>query len=127
MRKPFIALFTVALLVSGFTTLPAFAGFGFEDPQLCVNGALLSVVPGAATDVYVSVPAYAYVDFQVAGCGGDPSLPVVAASNVSYSDKDKIAVSVKAADGTSVVFAYNGSVQTKLAALGLARAKFPLK
>lgn len=103
---------------------PASAAFGFEDPQLCVNDRLLTVVPGAPADVYVSVPASAKVDFIVAHCGGSDKPVLADHVIVGGSDSNMEVVALNASG--AVTFSYNGSTQVKQAGNGVAKAKFRL-
>lgn len=114
--KKLVLLFAVgALLLSALSFAPrAFAARSFEDPQLCVNGKLLRVDPTTASiDVWVKVGPDVSVSFDVASCGGDPSLPAVEPSQVSYDGKKKhMEVRVQTDPKAQVVITYD--CKTKL-------------
>lgn len=80
-----------AIIFGAFLTpAPAKAALSFEDPQLCVNGKLLMIEPTTAgIEVWVRVGPKLTVDFNVADCGGNPSLPVIPADHVSYDGPGK--------------------------------------
>ncbi len=124
-----LSVLALAGLVLGsllMSTSPAFASWGFEDPQLCVNGRLLTVIPAGPSDVYVKVPTGTLVDFNVANCGGT-ELPVLE-SHVRYSDdlEDKLVVRAKVPSGTVVYFTYDGVTKSKTSDDGAVKAKFEL-
>lgn len=124
----FIAVFAVVVLIMA-SSPAAFAsnGWGLEDPQLCVNGQLLTVLPAAPTDVYVTVPKTADVDFQVEDCGGKSRLGVVPFDNVTYQGNNKLWLTAATSDGTSVAFSWNGQSVVDVAEGGHASAAFSTK
>lgn len=81
MRNFLLAFIIGALFLSlVFAVAPATAGFAFEDPQLCVNGKLLTIHPSESTAVDVTavhVPADAVIGLP-SSCdpNGDDSLAI---------------------------------------------------
>jgi hypothetical protein len=120
------AVVAVVVLVMA-SAPPALArnGWGLEDPQLCVNHQLLTVMPAAPTDVFVQVPKQA--NFGYSGCGLDPDIPVVPIGNVSVQGVNFLRVSVQSRDGTAVVFTWGDETVVGIAEDGVATAKFNVK
>ncbi len=114
-------LFALCLL----NTSSAQAGFGFEDPQLCVNGKLLMIVPGSPASVYVSVPPDAVVDYSANHCGGKNNFSIPAA-NVSRNGTSQMTVTVATMSNTEIVFSYDGTTVTRSNSSGIVAAKFKL-
>lgn len=98
------------LFAAILTPTPARAALSFEDPQLCVNGKLLMVEPTTGgIEVWVRVGPDLTVNFDVLSCGGDPTLPVVAASHVKYDGKKNwLEVAVQTEKYTDVILHWNG-------------------
>jgi hypothetical protein len=120
----FVVVFVLALAL---TTVPAAqASFGFEDPQLCVNGHLLVVQPVEPNNVFVSIPPGTAVDYNVSDCGGDATQPVVPAANVTFDGKKQMEVRASVAKHVNVTFSYNGSSETHQSGNGNVKAKFKL-
>jgi hypothetical protein len=125
MKAYFVILAVAVTIVLVLTNTPtASARFQLEDPQLCVNGQLLSVAFAHDGEAYVSVPQDAEVDFNLADCGGNDE--VIPADNVMYNGKNKMTVVAVTADDNFVAFSYNGKVFVKRAVDGVAQAKFNL-
>jgi hypothetical protein len=126
--KKFVLVFTSALLVLILmsSVQPARAGFSFEDPQLCVNGRLLTVIPASPGDVYVKVPTGTVVDYVVANCGGT-DLPVQE-SNVKFTDKidDTMVVRAVVDAGTQVTFVYGTVTKVRTNDDDVTKVKFAL-
>lgn len=126
--KYFISMVAVsaALFLVLTNASPALArnGWGLEDPQLCVNGELLTVIPAGPTDVYVQVPKRATVDFVVEDCGGKSKQGVVLQNHVVYLGANAMRVSAFAESGTQVTFSWSGQTVVDVARLGVATAKF---
>ncbi len=125
MKACLMILAVAVIMVLVLTSTPtASARFQMEDPQLCVNGQLLSVAFVQHGEAYVAVPQDAEVDFNVANCGGndDP----VPADHVTYIGKNKMTVVAVTADDSLVGFTYNGKTFLKRADDGTAQAKFNL-
>lgn len=114
------------VLLSAPTAL-ASHGWGLEDPQLCVNGHLLTVLPAKPASVFVSVPRSANVDFRVENCGGKSKLGVVPASNVTYQGSGKMGVTAFVSDGTEVTFSWNAETLSDVADAGRASVSFTMK
>lgn len=105
-----------AILVFAFgTPAPARAALSFEDPQLCVNNQLLMVEPTTAgIEVWVRVGPELTVDFNVANCGGDPTLPAVTPDHVKYDGvKNRLEVAVKTKKFTNVLLHWNGNTHER--------------
>jgi hypothetical protein len=118
MKNLVIALAVGALFLGLIVTFaPAQAGFSFEDPQICLNGKLARVDPTtAAIDVWLKVGAGVDVDFNVINCGGNPDLPVIDPSQVSYGGKkNTVEVTVYTAPKAQVEFWYAGKGKTEKA------------
>ncbi len=112
MRNIIFGLAVGALILGAFASAtPAFAAFSFEDPQLCVDGKLLRVDPTTAkVEVWVRVGPDVQVDYNVANCGGNPDLPVVAKSHVKKNgDAEYVEVKIKTKKWTDVVLEWAGS------------------
>ena len=125
MKRFFGAALVVGWIVVGFANAPvASARYGLEDPQLCINGVLLKVVPAVPSDVTVVVPQEATVNSDVRACGGDPALGVI--TQYSFDKGPKIRVTAAAPDGTPVLFTYNGDSKLRVSDDGSAQAKFKL-
>lgn len=125
--KTLISGLTVTLLLALvlINASATFAGFGWEDPQLCVNGELLTVVPAEPSDVSVTLPLNATYDTDVASCGGDPTQGVI--TNVTKKGNGhKMEVTVQTTPGTVVTFAYNGDTETRSSGGGKVKVKFDL-
>jgi hypothetical protein len=129
--KAFLTVAAVVGLIALFLTNapPAFArnGWGLEDPQLCVNGELLTVIPAAPSQVFVQVPMQATVDYAVENCGGDPTEGVVPSSNVNVQGANQMSVAAQVPDGTTVIFNWGGTTATVVSKNQLAKAKFATK
>lgn len=127
MRTLFILL-AVGVLFVGFG-VPALvrAAPAFEDPQLCVDGMLLRVDPTTdPIDVFVRVGEHLSVDYDVANCGGDPSLPVVDPSQVTVGGGDhELQIRVSTAPKAKVVATFDGKTKLdKADKYGWAKIKF---
>jgi hypothetical protein len=115
------------LLLTNAPTASARNGWGLEDPQLCVNGQLLTVVPAEPADVFVTVPKNAHVDYVVESCGGDSTVGVVPPGNVTFKGGNMLRVDAETDNGTEVAFTWNGQTVTDVAKRGEASAKFKTK
>ena len=117
----------LVLLFSSAPTALAKSGWGLEDPQLCVNGQLLTVVPARPAEVFVTVPKGASVDFVVEDCGGDPTYKVVPSNHVFTLGVNMIRVAAFVRDGTAVTFQWGDQTVVDVARFGVANAKFASK
>jgi hypothetical protein len=111
-----ITLALGAIIFGAFLSpAPAKAALSFEDPQLCVNGELLMIEPTTAgIEVWVRVGPEVTVDFNVADCGGNPSLPVIAPDHVSYDGSNSVLDSViQTEDHTRVLIHWSGRRMTR--------------
>lgn len=125
--KTLISGLTVTLLLALvlINASATFAGFGWEDPQLCVNGELLAVVPASPSDVSVTLPLNATYDTDVASCGGDPAQDVI--TNVTQKGNGhKMEVTVKTKPGTPVTFTYDDETETRSSSGGKVKVTFDL-
>jgi hypothetical protein len=126
--KAFITLVAVsaAMLLLLMNTPPAFAssGWGSEDPQLCVNGQLLTIVPAGPADVFVAVPNGAAVDYKVQHCGGNPAQDIVESSHVTFQSGSVLRATADVVDGTTVTFQWGLQVVSAVAEDGEASATF---
>jgi hypothetical protein len=129
--KALIAIAAVSaalfLILTNASTVFARNGWGLEDPQLCVNGQLLTVAPAEPADVFVIVPKDAKVEFSVDACGGDPTLGVVPIENVTFKGRNMVRVTAETVNGTQVTFNWSGQTLTDIARRGEASAKFKTK
>ena len=130
--KNLLILLAVGALLVGFMSSygPVSAAPMFDDPQLCVNGKLLIVDPTTAPiDVFVQVGSNVTVDFNVANCGGDPSLPIVEAAQVTVGGKaNDMIVSASTAPKAKVFVSYDRkSKEYKADKDGWVEVKFTVK
>ncbi len=117
MKRIVLVLALLVSFVALGSTAPALAAPAFEDPQLCVEGRLLRVDPTTAPiDVWVVVGHNLDISFDVATCGGDPTLPTVDPSQVSTDGKkNRVEVTVQTDPKAKVVFFYDGVTKIKKA------------
>ena len=116
MKKAVFLLPIVALLFASFLNpAPARAALSFEDPQLCVNGNLLMVEPTTAPiEVWVKAGSALTLDFDVAHCGGDPTLPVIDQDHVKRGGpKHELSGKIKTKKYTNVLIHWQGATYTK--------------
>jgi hypothetical protein len=115
MKTLFIAL-AVGILVLGASlgAGTALAGFSFEDPQACLNGQLLSVVPSTESESWLYVGDDVEVDLGVESCGGQAELAFHGDHVLTGAKKaDGFEVQVQSVPGASVTVTYAGKVQVK--------------
>lgn len=124
-----MAAVSAALLFFLVNASPALArnGWGLEDPQLCVNGELLTVIPATPEQVFVQVPKNAVVDFEVSNCGGNPDLGIVLPNQVSVLRSNLMKVTARVPDGTLVAFDWDNVAVNVVAKGGAATAVFATK
>lgn len=130
MNKLSIVLAIGVLLLSvGLTAVPAQAGLAFEDPQLCVNGKLLMVEAPVGSAYRVRVGTDLTVSFNIASCGGDPTLPVFKRSQVRLDGIDNwLEIAVKSDNPGKVRFTFDGrSITKSIGDDGIAYAKTRVK
>lgn len=115
--KRIALLLAVGALLATFvaSASPAYAVPVFEDPQVCLNGNLLMVEPTTAgIEVWVSAGRQVDVNLNVAECGGDPNLPVLAADHVLNVGVGKwVTIAVQTKKNTDVLFHWGGETFTK--------------
>lgn len=115
MNKLLLGIAVGALLLGSIAFVkPAFAAFSFEDPQLCIEGKLLRVDPTTAPmEVWVGVGKDVEISYDVASCGGDPSLPVIDPSHVKRNALRHYAqLVIRTYSGADVVIHWDGATNT---------------
>jgi hypothetical protein len=126
MKSLLTAVLVGALLLVLFANTHVASGaFGLEDPQLCISGQLLNVVPSSPADVTISVPPGTNVDYNAANCGGKKrnSIP---ASNVTFDASNKMVVTAYTGSSGDITFSFNGASVTKSNSSGSVSVNFKL-
>jgi hypothetical protein len=110
MKKTVFVLLMVSLLLSLALPVVAMAGYGADDPKLCVEGKWLTVDAAAVSAVRVTVPEGThYGDKKAGGCKTKgPDVPMIQNVVVERGEHNVMRVSVDGKYATPKVTATYG-------------------